>query len=195
MGNCCGGSAIAPADSPPGPVLALTKATSTSTAHPTSSSSSHVASSSGMPPHDTAQHYEMTALSPKRVDWSQETQPPFRARGMASPQLRKYPSMDTAFLQGRSHSPGRMSRASSANLPAHGPQPTGTPTKSGQTPADRQEHQPLFPFTLQRLLSNDFRCVVRCRSVSHNNCCTIYRFRILVVGKVCIMYYTGRRRN
>jgi hypothetical protein len=30
--------------------------------------------------------------------------------------------------------------------------------------------------------------------VSHTNCCTIiYRFRILVVGKVCIMYHTGRR--
>jgi hypothetical protein len=47
------------------------------------------------------------------------------------------------------------------------------------------------------LLSNDFRCVVRRRAVTYSNCCTIiHRFRILVVGKVCIiMYHPGRRRK
>ena len=35
--------------------------------------------------------------------------------------------------------------------------------------SDRQEYRPRFPSTLQSVLSNDFRCVVRCRGVSHNN--------------------------
>ena len=35
--------------------------------------------------------------------------------------------------------------------------------------SDRQEHRPRFPSTLQSVLSNDLRCVVRCRGVSCNN--------------------------
>jgi hypothetical protein len=67
-------------------------------------------------------------------------------------------------------------------------------SRGGNSP--QHERRPRFPSTLQNLLSNDFRCVVRCRADSHNNCCTIiHRFRILVVGKVCIVYHTGRRRN
>jgi F-box-like len=61
---------------------------------------------------------------------------------------------------------------------------------------NRRESRSRFPFAMQGLLPNNLRCVVRCRAVSHNNFCTIiHRFRILVVGKVRIMYHTGRKRN
>ena len=125
----------------------------------------------------------------------------FMPRRRVSPQLHKSISMDTQFPQGpRSHSP--RIRTSSTILLGQGRHRTGTQVESGlvsgtgQIQADRQERRPLFPSTLQSLLSNDFRCVVRCRAVSHNNCCAIiHRFRILVVGKVCIMYHTGRRQD
>jgi hypothetical protein len=125
---------------------------------------------------------------------------PFRSRGGLPPQLHRSMSMDTQAP--RSHSSSRMTRTASTVLPGHGSQLIGTQFESGQAsgtgqmPAERQERRPRFPSALQSLLSNDFRCVVRCRAVSHNNCCTIiHRFRILVVGKVCIMCPTGRRRN
>lgn len=62
MGNCCGGSAAVPSDSPPQPVPAPTQATVPSP-HPTPSS--NVASSPGLvPAHDTTQQdYEMNTLS------------------------------------------------------------------------------------------------------------------------------------
>ena len=122
----------------------------------------------------------------------------YRSRGMVSPQLQKSISMDTTSRGPRTHSSSRMTRTSSTIPLGRGPQPTGTPFESGQAlgtgqmPVDRPKRQPRFPPTLQSVLSNDFRFVVRCRAVSHNNCCTIiHRFRILVVGKVCIMYHTA----
>lgn len=97
---------------------------------------------------------------------------PFRPRG---PPLQKSIS-DATFSQGqRSHSSNRMTRATSTTLPGHGPQPTHTQFESelasgtGRMPADRQERRPRFPSTLQSVLPNDFRCVVWCRGVSHNN--------------------------
>ena len=125
----------------------------------------------------------------------QEISHPYKSRGGVSPQLDKSIPMDT---QGpRPNSSSRMTRTPSTFLPGPGPQPTGTQFESGLASgtsrmlADRPEQQPRFPSTLQRLLSNDFGYVVRWRTVSHNNCCIIiHRFRILVVGKVCIMYHT-----
>ena len=58
---------------------------------------------------------------------------------------------------------------------ALGSKTTGTQFDSGtgrMPPApdsDRQERRPRYPSILQSVLSNDFRCVVRCRGVSHNN--------------------------
>jgi hypothetical protein len=90
-------------------------------------------------------------------------------------QLQKSRSTSTTFPQGQSsHASNRMTRTSSTVLPGHGPQPTGTQFESelasgtGKMPADRKERRPRFPSTLQSLLSNDFRCVVRCRAVSHD---------------------------
>jgi hypothetical protein len=97
----------------------------------------------------------------------------FKSRGRVPPQLHKSISMDTPFPQGRPHSPSRMARTSSTTLLGQGPQPTGTQVESGlasgtgQIPADGQKRRPHFPSTLQSLLSNDFRCVVRCRADSH----------------------------
>ena len=125
---------------------------------------------------------------------------PYRSRGAPS-QLHKSISTGTTSQGPRSHSPSAMTRTSSTILPGHGSQPTGPQFDSGLAlgtgqRTGRQERRPRFPPTLQSLLSNDFRFVARCRTVTHNNRCTIvHRFRILVVGKVCIMYHTGRRRN
>ena len=126
-----------------------------------------------------------------------------RSHGGHSHQLHKSMSTDTIFSQGlHSHSSGRIIRATSTFLLGHGPQPTSAQFESGlasgtsQIPAKRQGHRPHFCSTLQSILCNDFRCVVRCRAPSHNNSCTIlHRFRILVAGKVCILYPTNRRRS
>lgn len=138
---------------------------------------------------------------PRSSGSSQEMGPhPYRSRRTVSPQLHRSMSTDTTFAQGpRSHSSGRITRTSSID---HELQPTGTQIESGlnsrgvQMLAKRQERRSRFPSTLLSLLSNDFRCVLRYRAVTHNtNYCTIiHRFRVLVVGKVCIMYHTGRRR-
>jgi len=140
-------------------------------------------------------------MSSGSIPLSQEMPSHIYRRGY-SPQLHKSISMDTTSQGPRSPSSTRMTRTSSTAPLGGGPQPTGTQLESGlalgigQMPANRQKHRPRFTSTLQSLLSNDFRCVVRCRAVRHNDCCTIIRrFRILVVGKVCIMYHTGRRRN
>lgn len=225
MGNCCGGSATVPAlpqeTSQSTPARPPTHPTPT----PSKPSYVAQPSKGGprMPAHDTAQNgFEMIPLPLERVQSQDpassqrrhddrarpppppgldprnpETDPPpFRPKGMVSPQLNKSTSMDVIFAQGsRSHSSSRMTRTPSAG---HGPRPTGTQTDpgltsgTGQMPADGQKRQPHFPPTLHNLLPNDFRCVVRCCAASHNNCCTIiYRLRILVAGKVCIMYYTA----
>ena len=171
-----------------------------------------------LPVHNTTQHdHEMIALSqdptrPRRPRDDRDYLPPLSSsnpsfenmgshqhqhHGKQSLQLYRSMSMDT---QGpRLDSPSRMTRMPSALSLGHGPQPTGTQFDSGlasgtsQIPAERQEHGSHFPSSLQSKLSNDFRCVVRCRVVSRNNC--YHRFRILVAGKVCIMYPTDRRRN
>lgn len=206
MGNCCGGSATVPSSSPPRSSLAPTQAPSTPSPYVATSSQGI----SGMPAHDTTQHdHEMTTLSPKhgvermrsqdstslqrrRNDRDYPPPPsasdppyqemparPFKPRGRNSPQLHKSISTDTTFLQ-----------------EPHSQFESGLASGTGKMPADRQERRPRFPSTLQNLLANDFRCVVRWRPVGHNNCCTIiHRFRVLVVGKVCIMYHTGRRPN
>ena len=128
----------------------------------------------------------------------------YRPRGPVSrPQAQTSTSTDTTLSRGPpSHPSSQMTRTSSTNLSGHGHQPTGTQPESGlasgtgQIPFGRQEPRPRFTSTLRTVLSNDFRCVVRCRADSPNNCCTIiHRFRILVVGKVCIMYHTSRRRD
>src|ERR1700679_2698333 len=169
MGNCCGGSATVPPSSLPQPVPARTAPS----AHSTSTPSPHVASSSentsGMPVHDAAQHdYGMTTLSHKH---SAVTSERMRSQDSTSSQPRRgdrdYPPLSSG--SNPQEIPSYQYRSRGGNSPQH-------------------ERRPRFPSTLQSLLSNDFRCVVRCRADSHNNCCTIiHRFRILVVGKVCIL--------
>ena len=168
------------------------------------------------PAHDTPQHdYETTALSqgstssqprgddrdhPAPSSSSNPRSRPFRSRGGHSHQIHKPMSSDTTFSQGpRSHSPSRMTGTSPTPLLGHGPQLTGTSgpaSGTSQIPTQRQERRPHFPSSLQSILSDDFRCVFRCIAVSDDNSCTIvHRFRILVTGKVCIMYPTDRRRT
>lgn len=173
MGNCFCSSATVPSSSPPRPVLAPTQETGTFTHPATSTPSSYVAVSSrniddrDKPPPLSCPHCrEMRSH-------------PYQFRGGVSPQLHKYMlSTDTTFLQRpRSHSSSRMTRTSPTCSLGYGPQPTGTQFESGLAlgtgrmppDSDRQERRPRFPSTLQSVLSNDFRCVVRCRGVSHNN--------------------------
>ena len=214
-----------PSNLPTHPVPAPAPAQETaSSAQPTSTSTSYKWAPKGpparprIPVHNTTQHdYEMIALSqdPTRAQRRRDDRdylPPLSGsdssfeemgshqhqhHGKQSLQLYRSMSMDT---QGsRLDSPSRMIRMPSALSLGHGPQPTGTQFDSGlasgtsQIPAERQEHGSHFPSSLQSKLSNDFRCVIRCRVVSRNNC--YHRFRILVAGKVCIMYPTDRRRN
>ena len=133
----------------------------------------------------------------------QEMRSLYRHRGPPSKPQKSRPTATTSPQGPPSHPSSQMTRTPSTFL--HGDdrsQPTGTQPESGlasgtgQMPVDRQERRPRFPSTLQTVLSNDFRCVARCRADSPYNCCTIiHRFRILVVGKVCIMCHTSRRRN
>jgi hypothetical protein len=99
----------------------------------------------------------------------------YRSRGRGSAQLHESMSMDTPSPEGpRSHS-SRMTRTPSTPLLGNGHQPTGTQVASGpasrtsQMSAEGQERRLRFPSTLQSLLPNDFRYVVRCRVLSHNN--------------------------
>ena len=67
---------------------------------------------------------------------------------------------------------------------------------AGQIPAERPEGRPPPPPTLQSHLFNDFkyvdeRCLISSRLLSS----FVRRFRILVVGKVRIIYQTDPRRN
>jgi hypothetical protein len=144
-------------------------------------------------------HHDDRARPPPSSDSNSQRPFLYQSRGGVSPSLQKPITTDTTLPQGsRSHSSSQMIRTSST-LPSPGPQTqfeSRLASGTGQIQDDRKERQPHFPCSLQSLLSNDFRCVIRCRAFSHNNCCiVIHRFRILVVGKVCIMYLTGRRRN
>ena len=224
MGNCLSYNATehSPSNLHTHPARAQETAPS---AHPTSTFSSHgwvseaPAPRPRMPAHNTAQHNsEMIALSQdsassQRRRYDRDHPPPSsasnprshpdRPHGGHSHLLHKSMSTDTIFSQGpHSHSPGRITRTTSTVLLGHGPQPTGAQFESGpasgtsQIPAKRQEHRPHLCSALQIILSNDFRCVVRYRALSHNNSCTIlHRFRILVAGKVCILYRTDCRRS
>lgn len=95
-----------------------------------------------------------------------------------------------SFPQGAPlHSPGRMKRRiNSENVLRNRHIPVTRGTVEGQEGGSR------FPPTLQGFLSNDFRYAVgRCPispCVSSN---IVYRFRVLVVGKVCIIYADPKR--
>ena len=132
---------------------------------------------SAVTPERTSSHdrgYPPPSSIPQEV---QNESHPYRSRGprRGSPQLHGSMSMDTPSPEGpRSHS-SRVTRTSSTPLLGNGHQPTGTQVASGpasgtsQMSAERRERQLRFPSTLQSLLSNDFRYVVRCRVLSHNN--------------------------
>jgi hypothetical protein len=138
------------------------------------------------------------------------SQPPHRpeipsrqdtSSGRSPPKLSKSPSMDTtSFLQGaRSHSPGRMTRSSSAFLLGDGRPPAGTHSGSlpvpgtnqlpDERPGGRPRSRSRLSSNLQILLPNDFRYAVRHRLVGHYYYSIIvHRFRILVLGKVRAIY-------
>jgi hypothetical protein len=88
-------------------------------------------------------------------------------------------------------SSGRSTRTTAVSLRGPGRPPGGTqlgPLQAQETrqmPAERHGG-PRFPSTLQSLLSNDFRYAFRCCPISHCYNSTD-RFKILVVGKVCII--------
>jgi hypothetical protein len=109
-------------------------------------------------------------------------------------------SMDVTALKGApSHSSVRRDRTTSTAVQGSGHQRVGTKSMSAatsQTPAGRQGGRSRFPFALQSLLPNDFRYAVRPSSLRYYyNSTIVHRFRILVVGKVSIVYHTGRRVN
>jgi len=89
-----------------------------------------------------------------------------------------------------SGSSGRTTGMTSTAVLGSGNQRVGTQPMPGLS----SETRPRFPFTLQSLLSNDFRYAVRPWSMRYFYYSTIiHRFRILVVGKVSVVYHTDRR--
>ena len=95
-----------------------------------------------------------------------------------------------SFPQGTPlHSPGRMKRRiNSENVLRNRHIPVTRGTVEGQEGGSR------FPPTLPGLLSNDFRYAVGRCPISPCVLSNIaYRFRILVVGKVCVIYADPKR--
>src|SRR6267154_2362175 len=102
----------------------------------------------------------------------------------------------SALLSAPSHLSRRLNRTASPAIHSGGHQHVGTQPVSttGQIPAGRWGGRSRFPLALQGLLPCDFRYAVRPRSMRHYYYSTIlHRFRILVVGKVSVVYHTGRR--
>lgn len=168
MGNCCGGSAIVPSSSSPRPATALTPEAPPPSPpnHPPSTPSESLRSKGG--PRMPAHGTTQNNLE------------------MTTPEHPQRRGDDRAYPPSSSNS-----NSHSQETHPHLFRPRGAVSR------EKQERRSRFPSTLLSLLPKDFRCVVRCCAVSHNtNCCTIiHRFRTLVVGKVCIVYHTGRRRN
>ena len=113
-------------------------------------------------------------------------------------------SMDTTISQeDRLHSSGQRTRTTSASLLGNRHPPGGTRIESRSAPrigrmqAKRQESRPPFPPTVQSILSNDFRYAVRRCPLRHYYYYSIivYRFRILVVGKVRVVKSDRRGRH
>jgi hypothetical protein len=92
---------------------------------------------------------------------------------------------------------GRIKRMNSENVFVNGRTPQfGQFLTPGAMSVEGQEDRPRFPSTLQSLLSNDFRYAVgRCPISSLLLSSIVYRFRILVVGKVRATYQTDPRHN
>jgi hypothetical protein len=90
------------------------------------------------------------------------------------------------------HSPGRIKRrVNSENVLRNGHTPGSSLTRGA---VEGQEGRSRFPPTLQGLLSNDFRYAVgRCPISPCVLSSIAHRFRILVVGKVCVIYAEPKR--
>jgi hypothetical protein len=103
------------------------------------------------------------------------------------------PHRQERFPQGTPlHSPGRMNRRmNSENVLRNGHTPGSFLTRGA---VEGQEGRSRFPPTLQGLLSNDFRYAVgRCPISPCVLSNIVHRFRILVVGKVCVIYADPKR--
>src|SRR6267154_2938701 len=108
---------------------------------------------------------------------------------------RQYPSRETGRTRrNRSVSMVNPTALPSTPLQSFSRRKRTASTARGQLTAGRQGGRSRFPFSLQSLLANDFRYAVRPRIMRHYYYSTIVRrFRILVVGKVSVVYHTGRR--
>ncbi len=156
MGNCCGGSATVPSTPTRPPLPAPTQETAPSS-HPIPSS--YAPSSKGspvMPTLNTAQHdYEMTSTtSPTSTAVTPERQDPTSSQ-------RRRDDMDYP-------PPSSRSNPRPQEIRPHPFRSRGVDSPS-QIPAERQERRSHFPSTLQSLLPNDFRYMVKHRPVSHNS--------------------------
>ena len=102
----------------------------------------------------------------------------YSSGGTDTSQRHRTKSMNAPQRQ-RSHSSGPRPRTASASASA---------SASQAVSASSPEGRPRFPPSLQSLLINEFRYVVRRCPISHNNYDTIvHRFRILVVGRVRVI--------
>ena len=218
MGNCCGGTATVPSEPTTKPQPEPSHpAKTTQTNYQTSESSldgsyqkSSVVSSYGgneKHAHTTVQDNRGTvstatsssrprALIPSRAlsQDGKSSQPhhdgtdnlPSWGVALAS----QDPRRQETFPHGTSS--GRMKRINSENVSGYGRTPQFGPFLTpwaGQMQVEGQERRPRFPSTLQGLLSNDFRYVAGRFPISPRHLCIIvHRFRILVVGKVRVIF-------
>ena len=195
MGNCCGSAATVPSSEPrpvqeaqppaptrPPPILPSGPSRTPSVASRRGSIKKHTSGTaqldgerslrnSGAGTSERARSQTLQTSRPQEVNLQ-----PYPSGGTDSSQRHRTKSMNAPQRQ-RSHSSGPRPRTASASASVSQAVSTSSP-----------EGRPRFPSSLQSLLINEFRYVVRRCPISHNNYSTIvHRFRILVVGRVRVI--------
>ena len=171
--GCCGSTATVPPSSPPPlPAQAGETAQSSHRTSIPSSTTSTVLPKPGavMPAHE------------RFSDFASSQQPHHS-------EMRFHPSGGSGSLPRSRY----MSEASRAPLPqgalSHSSRTrTASASRVGSRPlAEGHEGRPRFPSNLKSLLPNDFRYAISRFPISHYYHSSVHRFRILVVGKVCVI--------
>ena len=197
MGNCCGSPATVPSSEPrpaqeaqpplpirPAPIPPSEPSRTTSVSSRRGSIKRHTSGTAQLegdrPPRNsgvgTSERARSQTLQTSRRQEVNLQQYP--SGGTDSSQRHRTKSMNAPQRQ-RSHSSGPRPRTASASASA---------SASQAVSASSSEGRPRFPPSLQSLLINEFRYVVRRCPISYNNYGTIvHRFRILVVGRVRVI--------
>ena len=179
--GCCGSTPTVPSSPPPLPAQAGETVQST---HQTSVPSSTTSIPLPKPGATTPTHDRFSDFaSSQRPHHSEMRFQPSGGSG-SLPRSRFMSDASHALPQGAlSHSSRPRTASASASAPMH-----SSGIRVGSRPlAEGQEGRPRFPSTLKSSLPNDFRYVDSRCPISHYYHSSFHRFRILVVGKVCVI--------